>query len=357
MCIIFTIRCASAFIYHYWYAPPSAVSVSSFAPQTSSFAASATADDLWGGPWLWRLSLLHSALIVLENVSLLELTSITSKDSGSTHEIFFILFIVAATTGMLLQFPLLNRKIDTLTALAVAGGSDPGAPALSLNATMGSQGTVGATQGGTGTVSAAVAAGAAATVARLQRSRMYKSAFCVLWLGLLCAAAYLFQRHNAMCEPGIYSLFALSEYFLVASNIAFNSTLAMDVPGGAYTFTMPHYSLAQSGGALSGSQSLPQSQSHYMRARSAVAARGGGRALVGAAAAIGVAGVSGVTGTGASWDGDGTADSDGAGAVSRAGPGVGAGGAGAAFVAGVGAVGAEPVARGGWRGVGAKAGM
>lgn len=39
---------------------------------------------------------------------------------------------------------------------------------------------------------------------------------------------YFYYRHNAYCEAGIYSFFALCEYAVIIFNILFHSTLYYD---------------------------------------------------------------------------------------------------------------------------------
>lgn len=46
---------------------------------------------------------------------------------------------------------------------------------------------------------------------------------------MMISATYFFFRHNSHCEPYIYTLFALSEYIIVLSNIYFHSLAYYDL--------------------------------------------------------------------------------------------------------------------------------
>ncbi|KAH7731807.1 post-GPI attachment to protein factor 2 [Aphelenchoides avenae] len=66
------------------------------------------------------------------------------------------------------------------------------------------------------------------TTTLCERSFQYKVLCCVgLSVSLVCAM-YFFYRHNAYCEPGVYTLFALCEYAVIVMNILFHSTIYYD---------------------------------------------------------------------------------------------------------------------------------
>jgi hypothetical protein len=44
----------------------------------------------------------------------------------------------------------------------------------------------------------------------------------------IATAMYLFYRHNTYCEPGVYSLFSMSEYAIVVTNIGYHLTSYYD---------------------------------------------------------------------------------------------------------------------------------
>ncbi|XP_021375792.1 post-GPI attachment to proteins factor 2-like [Mizuhopecten yessoensis] len=61
-----------------------------------------------------------------------------------------------------------------------------------------------------------------------RQSFHYKVGLFLFNLMSFLVAVYLYFRHQAYCEPGMYTWFALGEYLTVISNIAYNGTVAWD---------------------------------------------------------------------------------------------------------------------------------
>ncbi|KHJ75066.1 hypothetical protein OESDEN_25318 [Oesophagostomum dentatum] len=123
------------------------------------------------------------ALHFLENLFLLGLTAISSVENHTLHKFCFIGFAISATIYMLLStwlFHYSGRRRSTNLG---------------------------------------------------ERSYEYKILACSGSIISMVLATYLYWRHNTYCEPGVYTMFALTEYCVVLSNIAFHSTLYYDFHG------------------------------------------------------------------------------------------------------------------------------
>ncbi|MCJ8740750.1 hypothetical protein PDJAM_G00062590 [Pangasius djambal] len=70
-------------------------------------------------------------------------------------------------------------------------------------------------------------------------SYRYKVRLFLFNIVLTLAAGYFFRRHNKYCEPGIYTLFALCEYLVVLSNMAFHMTAYWDFGSKAVMVAVP----------------------------------------------------------------------------------------------------------------------
>ncbi|ENN73716.1 post-GPI attachment to proteins factor 2 [Dendroctonus ponderosae] len=62
----------------------------------------------------------------------------------------------------------------------------------------------------------------------LRLSLLWKKRCMIANVVFISLAVYFFMRHNSMCEPYVYSMFAVSEYIVVLSNIAFHFTAYLD---------------------------------------------------------------------------------------------------------------------------------
>ena len=131
---------------------------------------------------LARLLLLTSqVLYVSENLGLLGLSFVTSAEDFPFHKAAFILFLVSAGFYMLLTCWLsrLPRARPPTRRDHISGWW----------------------------------------------KRVLFATYCVC----LALSMYFYARHNAGCEAGIYTLFALNEYVVVLSNIAFHGTAYWDM--------------------------------------------------------------------------------------------------------------------------------
>ncbi|KAK3555687.1 hypothetical protein QTP86_029089 [Hemibagrus guttatus] len=70
-------------------------------------------------------------------------------------------------------------------------------------------------------------------------SYRYKVRLFLFNIVLAAAAGYFFRRHNKYCESGIYTFFALCEYLVVISNMAFHMTAYWDFGSKAVMVAVP----------------------------------------------------------------------------------------------------------------------
>lgn len=70
-------------------------------------------------------------------------------------------------------------------------------------------------------------------------SYRYKVRLFIFNIVSVAAAGYFFRRHNKYCEPGIYTFFALCEYLVVLSNMAFHITAYWDFGNRAVMVAVP----------------------------------------------------------------------------------------------------------------------
>ncbi|XP_060878653.1 post-GPI attachment to proteins factor 2 isoform X1 [Metopolophium dirhodum] len=132
----------------------------------------------------WCVVLLRF-LTTVEVCSLVVLSIFTSSDYYSIHEKSFVTFICASELNMLISSILLKKGRITKTVMT-----------------------------------------------KLEmRSLKYKICFTVFNMTSFAIAGYCFLRHNAYCESGVYTFFALFEYLVVLSNMTFHLTAVWDLAG------------------------------------------------------------------------------------------------------------------------------
>lgn len=130
------------------------------------------------------LAALVSLLHIVEVMSLVGLSMISSSENGKLHESLFISFMASALIYMV------------LTIILMRWGRFGKDRQPSVEERM---------------------------------SLRYKTRLFLFNIISFAVAVYFFWRHNTYCEPGVYSLFASLEYMVVFSNIFFHATLYWDV--------------------------------------------------------------------------------------------------------------------------------
>ncbi|XP_017893650.1 post-GPI attachment to proteins factor 2-like [Ceratina calcarata] len=130
----------------------------------------------------WAQSICNVATITyaIENISLVTLSFWTSDENYAFHKFSFITFLIMSFVHMLVAY-FIMRNCRNVTKES--------SEAASL---------------------------------QWKRRTMMTNVLCIL------LACYFFYRHNKYCEPLVYSMFALSEYGVVLSNMGFHSTAAWD---------------------------------------------------------------------------------------------------------------------------------
>ncbi|XP_017798142.1 PREDICTED: post-GPI attachment to proteins factor 2-like [Habropoda laboriosa] len=121
-----------------------------------------------------------TAIYAVENISLVTLTFWTSDENYAFHKLSFITFLITSFVHMLVVYYIV-RNCHIVTR-------EP----------------------------------SETTSLKWKRRSMMSNVFCII------LACYFFYRHNKYCEPLVYSMFALSEYGVVLSNMGFHSTAAWD---------------------------------------------------------------------------------------------------------------------------------
>ncbi|XP_067009853.1 post-GPI attachment to proteins factor 2 [Anabrus simplex] len=133
--------------------------------------------------WIHFMAKIACWLNVVENLALIGLTFISSAENYAVHEKCFITFMITSELYMMLTCYLLRSMRRT--------------PPDNIEA----------------------------------RSLRVKYKLLIINVISFALAAYFFLRHNWHCEPYVYSVFALCEYVVVLTNMAFHMTAFWDFHG------------------------------------------------------------------------------------------------------------------------------
>ncbi|GAB1601632.1 post-GPI attachment to proteins factor 2-like [Argonauta hians] len=123
------------------------------------------------------LAVVACVLHIIENLALLGLTYVASSENHAVHEKCFITFLASSLTYM------------ALTLILMKWGRTYNGRKMTP-----------------------------------REMKSYSTKFYLFFFNISCCfvAAYAYWRHNTYCEPGVYTVFAFSEYSIVASNIWFH---------------------------------------------------------------------------------------------------------------------------------------
>lgn len=130
--------------------------------------------------WAFYISTIANILNTMEIICLIGLSFWTSTENYPVHKTFFVTFVVTSEFYMILTCLLFKRCRRH--------------PPINVES----------------------------------RSLTLKGQLVIFNICSILLATYFFMRHNSYCEPGVYSLFALFEYLVVLSNMAFHMTAYWD---------------------------------------------------------------------------------------------------------------------------------
>jgi len=142
------------------------------------------------GIWC-TLAALCSLLHILENVSLVTLSYVSSTENYDIHESSFYFFVLFSWLYMIMTCVLFRKVHEGQWS------------------------------------------------EKAEKSYRYKLSLLLVNFSCLLLVGYLFYRHNTYCEAGVYTLFAAAEYGVVLSNIAFHGSSIIDFGKGMMRFTLP----------------------------------------------------------------------------------------------------------------------
>ncbi|KAK7872900.1 hypothetical protein R5R35_004223 [Gryllus longicercus] len=134
-------------------------------------------------PGIYFVARIACCLNVIENLALIGLTFISSAENYAVHEKCFVTFMITSELYMMLTCYLLKTKRRSFADNVEA------------------------------------------------RSLRIKFKLLAINVTSFALAAYFFYRHNSYCEPYVYSVFALCEYIVVLTNMAFHMTAFWDFHG------------------------------------------------------------------------------------------------------------------------------